>query len=225
MKKSYGRKRYPKKGASSKKYIAKVATQVVLRNQEKKYLDTVMQDNFPLGITNNAQFVDLTIIAQSTTTASDTTRVGDKIRLIELMWNIQFEFDPASADLNSAVRMIIFQWKPNNNIYDPSSSILTLLNYDDYSSPLNHDNGNQFRVLYDKTHVVCKNGQSTVMETKRRSFVNKTKSTKYISQNCDYIAGTGKGANHLYLMLISDDPFATSFTGIHGYARVVWTDS
>lgn len=154
----------------------------------------------------------LSNIPQSTTAASDSTRIGDKVKLKDLVlkystWNNL----GSNALASSMIRVIVFQYKGDSTLEDRHTFMNKLFIGDTSAGggnnvgPManrNNDYHGLFNILYDKIHVHCGTttaavpppsnyGQTTV---KRISFAKAQKTINYVN------ASATAGQNNIYLM-------------------------
>lgn len=194
------------------KRVAKIAQSVVLKNQEHKYFDS----QHALTLSSTAILTSITQVPQGD---GDTTRDGDKLLYTRLYWNLQFILATAGYDY-AVVRMIIFQWKVDDTINLPVTT--SILAYNAYNSPYNHDQGARYRVFYDRTFTLCEQGEPNKVLVEKCNFVKKTGSCKYISREMKYTNAAVTGFNSLYVLYITD---SVNNVGVNGYFRLNFTDS
>jgi len=135
-------------------------------------------------------------IAQGDT---DITRDGDQL------WTRSFEFNYISigVDTTNAMRILIFIWKPTST--PVVTDILAFGNGTNVApgSPYNHDRRSDFYILYDALHSYSLGGPDCISKKiliyKIPTYLRKA---QYVNQ------GT-VGANHIYVLFISDSAAAT----------------
>jgi len=192
---------------------AKVA-RMINNRAEKKYHDIV----FTGPVTNLTTVTDLVPIPQSNPGATDTTRIGDKIRILSMKWVGQAQL--VAGDIAGVLRMIIFQWHPDDTFQVPT--LTDVLQYNDYNSPYNHDRGTNFSIIYDKTTAYNFQGVSNRV-LKGRLAIRKF---KFCKQNISYTAATINGLNKFYMIMTSDLQIGiNNGIGTEGTLRVTFTDS
>lgn len=193
---------------------AKIATKKYVnvrlaRAIETKYIDTVID----LNPDQSYSMTRLTTTSQGSSDAGQ--RIGDKIKLRKLFFNLEFN----AADTTNQFRMIVFQWKVNSAYRTPQdgdilSHVTTAL--DHLHSHFDWDNRAQFKVIYNKTLSVCANSPTAARNLKKKINL-KGKSIEYISGGSDAI-------NHIYMFIVSDSGAAPHPT-IKGYYRVTYKDA
>lgn len=154
------RKQTPRKRVTTRRQVAKIASQVQLNKSETKYIDF----DSAVNVDYNGTMTPLLNISQGTT---DQTRNGDKITLK----NIKMSFFSGLADTYNVVRFIIFVWKGENST-DPTVSDILHSSYIGAGSaplaPYNHDKRKLFTVKYDKTYLL--QGSDNAYRQQRRTI-------------------------------------------------------
>lgn len=197
---------------------------LIHRNQELKYLATVFG---PTAITSTASIVSTNFdVPQGDT---DQSRDGD-----QLMWCGHIDLTAqmvngqgATGDTYNNIRFIIFQWHPNSS---PTATLLLISgpsgNPDIYSQ-YNHDNRQQYKILFDKVwktvgpNLSTSNGITDMTTTGVLKYkISLARATK----KAQYIGGGAQGTNRLYILYVSDSVLATHPT-LAFASKVVFRDS
>lgn len=178
--------RLPKSRPALRRFANKVSMVVA----EKKYISTVVASS----ISNTPGIQPLTFPGQGTT---DQTRVGDQIRLrsleVDYSWSISGTVTP---DSYNRVRLIVFQWYPQIG-FPVAADILLLPTNQPWQSPLSHDQRFQYRVLYDKTHVISAQNQF--------SMQRKVMITRIPHRKMQFVGGNATDAdNRIGFLVVSD---------------------
>lgn len=195
-----------------RKMVARTAQRVINNNLEKKYQDLSFNATIP---SDGSAIQKLTSITQGT---GDSSRIGDKIRV--LSWKCRFQF--VAADTTNAVRMILFQWHPDDNVSTPIlGNILQQINYTSY---YNHDQGNLFSVFFDKTYTLQSSDMANRVTTQTYRFGKKTGKMRWIKQNIKFNGNTPTGSDNLYCIFVSDSTAGPHPT-VNGSSRLVYTDA
>lgn len=159
---------------------------------EKKYI----YNDFgaPTDIPNSATpppVLDCTNIIQG---LYDTNRIGDKVRLTSIEYNVQFY-----GDMNNVVsevtyvRFIMFQWFDYNA---PQWSDIMMSN--EVLSPYTHDKRTNYRILLDKKFILTSaiGGVTTANDTSAKIVSGYI--TKFADPNVMYQGGSLTGNNKVY---------------------------
>lgn len=189
---------------------------IVNSNLEKKYFDTLLSGT----VSTTAQISKLTTIPTGTT---DSTRVGDKVKMLSL--NLRFLF--GAADATNVCRFIIFQWHLNDGTAPVVTDILNNTGVTDvFMAYYNHDQGKNFTVLCDKMIISCLNASNANVWFKwRHSFNRKRKlSDKFVKNTIKFIAAANTGMDHIYMLIVSDSS-ALTHPGYNLDSRVTYTDA
>lgn len=201
--------------------MRRVAQRVVNSNLEKKYHDVNGSAN--LGDLNSGYYIrDLTEITQGTSDASQ--RIGDKIKCLSQKFRVQLALAPA-GDLVNYVRIILFQWHPQNITTPVPSDILQTTNpYSFYE----HDRGTNFSVYFDKTYTLSSTGTSSriLNWTFRLGKKRGRGPRRFVKSTIKYTGGGSNngGLDHLYMLAWSND--TTGAVPALGYAyRMTYTDA
>lgn len=146
-----------------------------------------------------ATIASLTDIPQGDT---DNARDGDALKLKSLM--CVFNVNANTGAVRNIIRIIIFQWKPNDSTA-PTAGQLLLTGASgsvDTTSQYSHDNRQLFNILSDWYFPV--GGSTTVPDTVQvRTFKRKIFGRK-MRKNVQFSAAGTTGTNKLYILYIAD---------------------
>jgi hypothetical protein len=196
-----------KLSAPAKKQVRKVVKKAINNVVELKYFDIVAN---AVAISNSTTtFQNLFFPAQGGT---DSERNADAVTLSGMRFRYQVRNNSLVSAFVQTMRVLIFQWHPSGAIAVPTPSNLFLNGASgsiDITSPMNHDNRQQYHVLYDRTHVMLANTNYGSY------FVDKKLSFKMIQKKVQFTAGSTNGTNQIYLYYVSDIPSLNppTFTG------------
>ncbi len=127
-------------------------------------------------------------------------RIGDIIYL-QKMW-INYTCDAANADVYSSLRVIVFQWHPNNGLIVPTASdILQLVSTSVYAM-YDWNFADQYTILYDKLHSFA--GLSTAPTASSNQCFGGQIDLSRASKQCNFSIGSTFSSNSIYLLAISD---------------------
>lgn len=174
--------------------------------QEMKYhnVSTV----FSSLVDFNGSLEDMTVIARGD---ADTNRDGDRL----LPKTLRISYSMFGEALSSIFRVIVFRWKPASVPTVGSVLFSTGSGYI-IDSDYQHDQRNQFEILYDKKHTVSNNGGSELMTV--------TRTLRMAKKQIDYTGGGTTGSNKIYVIAATDRNLASSAT-IQMVYRLNFTDS
>ncbi len=198
--------------ASGRAAVAAIARQTVKRMAEKKFIEIDINGT---SITDVNANLALTPLARG---FSDGTRNGDQVTIVKLELRLDIRSD-TTANIGSAIRMIIFQWHPtdatppdiDNVLLDTSITRSTQQGY-------LVDGRKNFTILSDKIFQV-----STVAGTEFMHSVH-TVITKGFRKNIDYNGTSVTGIDNCYLLAISDFGVATTPPLMFGGVRFTYID-
>lgn len=211
FKKSFRKPRGRKLNPSAAKEVHQIIKRELKRDVETKYVARVQ------ALTSQSStwgILDISNISQGVT---DSDRVGDALTLtgpMHLRWGV-FNSQGATGDVYNNFRMVIVQYHPSLDssvfgatkifLNGPSGSI-------DLYSQYNHDQRQDYTILYDKTVTTV--GNNNVATTPNTSAVFKhiitTLSFKKLRKLQQYTAGgVNQSTNKLYLLTVSDSALAT----------------
>lgn len=185
----------------SKKFV-KTVRHIIEKTVEKKY--RFYQSGSTVSSLGYALY--LTDVPIGT---SDTTRIGDQISLR----SVRFKITATVADTTNWVRVILFQYIPqiDSSTFTPTTYPIANILIDTtttWLSPYSHDNRYNFRILYDKTHLVVSNQSNQL--TMFKGFIK-----KFPRDKIQYYAGsTTTQVNAIHMLILSDSGVAPhpSFT-------------
>lgn len=198
----YGTRRRRVRGRKLNKRQRHQVKRMIHSEQEIKYsignldVNTITNAGFITGAPWN--------IAQGDT---DQTRDGDTLKWIGKM---HVRLGLVCADTTNVVRIIIFQWHPTSD-NAPTPDVQDILAIGPSGSPdtlshYNHDERQNFRVIFDKAYSLVGNGTadtypgttSTVIY--RRYKISLRKARKRVQ----FTAGTTEGTNKFFFLAITD---------------------
>lgn len=216
-KKVYRKKRYRKiKGRGLNRKQKTQIKKMIESRPEKKYYDTTWDD---IQMGNTPTFTDITAPAQGTTTSD---RIGSNITLENVSFS--FRFSVGASNGTNYIRMVIFQWFPDNANdlpswtqifqYPPTGSPASQY---EYMSPLVLDEGGvrNFKVLLNQEFNLDEIDDTKASE---KGFINKGYK-KTITFGDAIITGN----NHIYVMFISDS-IGVEYPHVSGFTRVRYID-
>lgn len=170
---------------------------IVARNQELKFAIT----NINFGTSTTGVLGDVTLIAQGDT---DNTRDGDRLKLKRFFIRGVI----STGDVTNILRIIWFQWGPNSV---PTASSILLNGFSgsiDYTSQYNHDNRQEYVILYDTLFHMEGNGSAATAPYGPTSQNTFSYTLKPRWTELQYVGGTTVGTNHVYYFVISDSTVA-----------------
>lgn len=146
---------------------------------------------------------------------SDIQRIGDRIRLTSL----DFRYTLIHSDGTNFTRIILFQWKDDDSNYTPVVNDVILAGGNALVSPIRHDQrkAGMINVLMDRVHSQSDSGSNAAIF--RRKFF-----TRGFGREVQFINGTQKGVNNIYMLTISDSGAAPHPT-LDAFMRLNYTDS
>ncbi len=120
-------------------------------DQEQKFFDTALNDLQINNTLTGQTFFVLNNIAQGVTNAS---RIGQKVKMTSLYWQLAFEKLPADTSLNGYIRFMIIYDRQTNSALPNWASVLELTGsgnpVTELMSPNNLDQSKRYRVLHDQ---------------------------------------------------------------------------
>lgn len=222
----------------SKKQVSGV-NRLIHRNQELKYLDTLLSAVTVGGATAASRNVAYTITVPSQGT-QDIQRIGDTIRLsdyLEGTLTVKQLEDAKSNNAEQWFRCIIVQNKQERDGTFGGADMLALPgdllasgpsgNPDPYSL-IRHDARQLFRVVYDKLIRTVSNGGAGLAYNTGMSATIKFKIPLWgdkVSKTLQYSAASTYVANHhLHMILMSTADAATEVHSVDGMVRFHFRD-
>lgn len=144
-------------------------------------------------------------IDQTTTQATDTSRIGDSVNLQSIFVRFSIDINPAglpAPDSWDIVRVLIFQWRPDAAVHvptlgyilqqpaipQPTSSIF---------DPYNSDHNTEFNVLFDKFYTIDSRGGDPLVEMET-VYINKG-----FNRHIPFNEQSNNGRNQIYIAFIS----------------------
>jgi len=188
-----------KRGSSS--YVRKIVKSEIHKESEKKYLPALILSSF----STTATIASLCDVIQGNT---DQQRDGDQLYMLSL----EIRLYTVAADIFNVLRLIVFQWFPNTVplssqlLFDPANGI---------TSPYNHDQRYQFRVLYDKTNITGADWHAAQL---MHRYI-----TKIPHRKVQYVNASIVGTNKLYYYIVSDSGVAPH-PSVAGYFKMNYKD-
>lgn len=205
------RRKFSRRGYKKKKYVRPAVKKYVKRQLKKRIERKYINRQFDLTTAAVGSVNKIMDVAPNQG-LSDSQRVGDRIRLTSI--NLSYTLRQLGGP--NYLRVILFQWKGDDSNYTPvvndiistgAGSNIPII------TPLKHDhkNGKHFNILYDKVHSLQANGTDTV-------YVKKWL-TRGFARDMQFINGTQKGPNQLYMLEIADTGTGVP-TGVNFHFRV-----
>lgn len=187
----------------------KQVVKVVRSQQEMKY---AWQTYNSVAVTNTASLTQITQIAQGDT---DTTRDGDRYKLVKLRFRAIMYHNSIA---NVQCRVIIFRWKPRST---PTAADILLTGGGgviDVVSEYQHDTRQMFQILYDKLFTI-----GSVQPPQASKVLSFQHVFKGKSGDCQMDAASATtGTNQLWILTISDNVTGSTMKGT---SKVNFTDS
>jgi len=177
------------------------------------------------SFSQTTQVTSLTDVPQGT---GDSNRVGDTLTPVSLQLRYQIDQNVASAVKAEYVRVFVFQWFPSTANLVPAGTTIFLGDFlagsinqrsywsKDYMTP----GAAQFRVLYDKLHLIIGFGTSTAYNTSQGIWVDKEISLASARKTIQYTASTTDGAGKIFVGTIGStntNPSALSLVTMFRY--------
>lgn len=184
---------------------------IIHRNQELKYVyftaAATAVNSTPLFAAGQFD------VAQGVT---DQDRIGDSIDwcgTTELRIQV-VNGQGATADTYNNVRLIVFQWHPNSVPVAANLLLNGPSGAPDIYSALNHDNRQQYLVLFDKTWKTVGPSNNTLVQGPNTNatttgIMHYRISLKRATKHVQYVAGSLTATNRLWTMFVSDSALAT----------------
>lgn len=211
FKRTYARRRRTTRAAAPR-MMRRVAQRVFNNNLEKKYQDLAYSSTLSNSGTN---FQKLTTISVGQLDSSN--RIGDKVSLL----SFKYRWDFATPNAQNYIRVIMFQWHPDDSLVAPTASLL--LQQVSTTSFYNHDQGAQFSVIMDRQFVLnTNNPNKSIYGTVR--FGSKLGRMKFVNKTVKYDSATTNGPDQLFILFISDNS-STPSPSVTGTSRLTYTDA
>lgn len=176
------------KSAQRKKQelVAKqVALKVMNQNVEWKH----STKNINVGVGTTADIQSLSAVPVGT---SDTTRTGDLLQA----YSLNFRGAVSLGDATNVFRLIFFQWHAKST--PTLGNILITTGGFEVFSMYNTDQGDQYKIMYDRTFNLNRAGGGA---NEVKVFSGKLSVPR---KKLQYDAGLTTGSNHIYSLMISD---------------------
>jgi len=177
----------------SKKSKKVVATKSYVRRALRKNLEVKYRSlEYSSTADTTGTFIDISVVSPGTAVDN---RIGDRYKPVSM----KFNFATQLADLTNRMRMIIFQWHPNDNIDIPQVSelLITTAGYET-QAPINPNFKSQFTILRDQ--IITLDAAHVLRDYK---FIVRPR------RHVEFNNASNTGRNHIYLFLISDSAVAT----------------
>jgi len=137
-----------------------------------------------------------------------TNRIGDIVYLRKM--SVIYNCNAANADIFSQLRVVIFQWIPNNALIAPLATSIFQLAADHVYAMYDVNFQDQYRILYDKIHAFA--GTSTNPSSSVNQTYSGNISLSSAFKRCAFTLGGITNSNSIYLLTVSDSgivPFPT----------------
>jgi hypothetical protein len=176
----------------SKSQIRQMIESRLNNESELKYLSSTLNTS---TIDYNGNVTDLCLVAQG---VGDSQRVGDHLKWLGLTFAYTLE---NIAVTPHSMRIIIFQWHPNNT---PSSTSVLLGSGSVTANLLgyNQDQNPQFTVMYDRLHAVNSNAFSASAQGDMVAVGHMTINIPV--KQAQFTGATTAGTEHVYLLMMGD---------------------
>jgi len=153
----------------------------------------------------------------------DQQRIGDMLMRKQLNMSYTITVGAtgliAAADQFNTVRVIVFEWKEDDGLTTPvvANIIDTSVSTAKTLSPINYDVKHDFKVLYDKSHVVFNtpvwNGAAvTWSHGVGGTFATQSPIVMQLKGKIEFDANSANGVGHLFVLTISDSAFTPNPT-------------
>lgn len=209
-----GRKRQRRKRVKrGGKKLIKIIKSVIARDQELKYYDIIVSAD---SVNYNGTIYNLTPIPQSTTSQTDTSRLGDSVNIVKFTcrWSMTY------GDPQQMYRLIFFIWKPNTAIASANPTVAQILQSSVVSTtvapyaPIVHDYRNQFKIISDRLYNLSSNGNP----------IRSGHFSKKMNVKIQYSAGSLYASHGIYCLAISNSS-APAHPAFDMMTRMNFTDS
>lgn len=226
-KNSNGKRRSKKRAltAAQRKEVIALNKQVTRSMAEKKYFDTFADLAISVGTpTSNGVFVCLTEVPQG---SNDTQRVGDGLKLTSLQLKITATTGGMGAIDGYVLRVILFHWLVNDDTDTPG--IAELLQHQSTTqsvlSPLTHDMKKMRKIIDDRTLIAYDNFSYAAWHSPiffENVYFFKNPKNKVNEVN--YIGGTVRGINNVYMALVANNSVVGNGWNVQYSARINFID-
>jgi len=168
-------------------------------------------------VTTTPAVVSLFAPAQGT---AATQRTTDTVYLDKMYLN--YLVSMTNADFYSSIRMIIFQWIPNNTLIVPTAFEILQTVVNNVYSFYDWQYSNQYRILYDKIHFLT--GSATQPTTgSSQGYLGEIDLSKALKK-VEFATGATTASNTIYALYMSDSALAPS-PAISFVARITFSNS
>ncbi len=133
-----------------------------------------------------------------------TQRIGDVTYLHKMY--MTYTCNAANADIYSSMRVIIFQWIPNNGLVAPVYTDLLQTSADTIYSMYDWNYSDQYRILYDKLHSFS--GTATAPTASTNQCVSEEVSLTSAFKKVNFTIGATTCSNSIYVLAVSDSVIA-----------------
>jgi len=130
--------------------------------------------------------------------------------------SLQIRLDIARGAVDSLVRLIIFWYKDGGLSTTGTTLATTILETNDYQSPLNKDNGKSFWVRFDKTYTIAAGQTQLVVDEIWRKLKCKT---EYNPETA-----SSPSVNGLYLLALSNQSVIANMPLMSFTSRLTYLD-
>jgi len=132
--------------------------------------------------------------------AQVTQRVGD-VAFLHKMY-LTYTCNAANTDVFSALRVILFQWRPNNGLIAPVATDILQITADGIYAMYDWNFSDQYRILYDKLHTFA--GTATNPATSCNQCVSQSISLASAFKKVNFSIGAVTCSNSIYFLAVSD---------------------
>lgn len=203
------KKPYARKRKSGKMTLASKVMKIVKKHSELKWFDVVLTPTtfFAGGSSNQI----LTNIPQSAGASNASSRIGDEITITSCKIHCWCYYPPdATNDPSCLVRVIVYQYKPNDGLLPPNAT--RLLNVDDSGTPNVNSFQNMnfiqdYHILYDRTQTLVGATAAGGVDNQTIHFRFNVPMSK-VKKTIGYNAGLTAGTNNLYMAIFSNSSSA-----------------
>lgn len=181
------------------------------KKQVKKMIHSAAESKFfsvTAVSTNYSNTPFVAHISPITQGDGDQQRNGDRIRMKYIQFRLFNVIGLSSSTQYHFGRFILFQWLPNNTNYAPTSGDILLpgvSNTINYTSLYNHDQRQNYRILYDKTFKFVGVPATTGAEFQDSAAqFTKDMYIKVKSKQLNYTTGVNTGTRQIFQLVLGD---------------------
>lgn len=215
--------RRPLRGKPLSKKQRFEVNRIINRRSELKF---VLTNQAGFGQSSTWTIAKIMTVAQGD---ADSTRDGDRLQWagnIELRCNIT-NGTGTTGDIFNNVRIIIFQWHPNDSTSPLATDILLngVTGGADTSSHYNHDKRQLYTILFDRYFSTVGNNSSAsnpFAPNMQTGLLTYSISLQTAQKSAQYVAAGTTGTNQFYIATCSDSQLATHpsiYYAIKGFFR------